>query len=251
MALPGRVPGGRIGNRLGDADARGQLPARGRAAQGRSSVARGAGRKAGEEKHHGEARSAGLYRCRRSGSAASSGCLLSRDVEAIARSAAVSGIAGPRASGDDRPLSTGLRQPHARLSIAGEEPQGRGRDARAFADARRAARFGARALQRLHRDSHLLALRRRPRHVRPQDHSRIARGHAAAPLLAGPAPRRVERAGARKLEGDHPVRIADRRADVLVRRFPKCHGQLRSRRIHRRPQSRFPKTRHPQRLDCL
>ena len=46
-----------------------------------------------------------------------------------------------------------------------------------------------------------------------------AGGHAAASLPAGAAPRRVERRGAGRLEGNHPVRIDHRRADVLVRGF--------------------------------
>ena len=57
VALPGRLQHGRIGDRLGDQDARRQLPSRGRVAQSRSSFARRARSKGRSQEHNREARS--------------------------------------------------------------------------------------------------------------------------------------------------------------------------------------------------
>ena len=76
-------------------------------------------------------------------------------LEADARGAEVSGRARPEIGGDDRSLPAGLRQPHARLSAAGEEPRGRRGAARTLAEARHLPRERARALQRLGGDPDL------------------------------------------------------------------------------------------------
>ena len=58
-------------------------------------------------------------------------------------------------------------------------------------------------------------------------------GDSASSLLARAAPGRLQRRGAAGLEGDHPLRGADRCADVLVRRLPERDLELRRLRLHR------------------
>lgn len=67
---------------------------------------------------------------------------------------------------------------------------------------------------------------------------RAAARHAAAPVLAGSAPGHLQRAGATREPGDHPLRGAARRADVLVRGLPPRDVELRGRGFHRRSPER-------------
>ena len=55
--------------------------------------------------------------------------------------------------------------------------------------------------------------------------------------LPGPHAGRVERRGAGRIERNHPVRSADRCADVLVRGHPPRDRELRRERLHRRSQA--------------
>ena len=70
--------------------------------------------------------------------------------------------------------------------------------------------------------------------LRAEDHAAPAQRHAAAPVLAGAASRRLELAGAAGVEGDHPVREPDRRMHVLVRGPPQRHRGLRRGGLHGR-----------------
>ena len=54
----------------------------------------------------------------------------------------------------------------------------------------------------------------------------LREGHAAAPVSAGAASRRVERGGTGSLQGNHPVRGPHRCADLLVCGVSQRHGQL-------------------------
>ena len=124
-----------------------------------------------------------------------------------------------RARGLDHPelidaLQARLCQPHA-----GPAPAGQERARPAPNCAARLQQIGMlreqrpRALQRLAGGARVRRRRPRDRGLRPQDPRRPAHGHAAAPVPAGPAPRRVERARrCAAVERDHPVRSADRRA---------------------------------------
>ena len=84
-------------------------------------------------------------------------------------------------------------------------------------EARHPARIGSRALQRLAGDpdrstgGEVVGMygRKILDNLRP--------GTPLSPLSAGAASRRVEPRSAGRVEGDHPLRGADRRADVLVR----------------------------------
>ena len=53
------------------------------------------------------------------------------------------------------------------------------------------------------------------------------------------------------LEGNHPVRGAHRRADLLVCGVPPCYHQLRRERLYQRDQSGVPKARHPGKFTSL
>jgi DNA primase catalytic core len=65
------------------------------------------------------------------------------------------------------------------------------------------------------------------------DHLRA--GTPGALVSARPAPRRVQPGRARRQRRDHRLRVADRRADVLVRRVPARHRLLWRGRVHCRP----------------
>ena len=151
--------------------------------------------------------------------------------------AGVSGEARPDASGDDRALPAGLRQPDAGLPAAGRRTARRAR--RCAGRLQRlgdAARVGARALQRL---AGVPGLRSLDGEVvgdlRAQDHGEAAEGTPLHLYLPGPHRGVWNEEALSKLEGNHPVRVADRRADVLVRGVPQRDGQLRRERLHRRP----------------
>src|SRR5208337_5380776 len=110
-------------------------------------------------------------------------------VETEPRGAAVSATAQPGPSGNARSLPAGLLQSHARLSSAGEEPEGRSRGADALAENRPATRaIRTRAFFRVRRLSGDRPGRQHHRNVRPQDHAKSPAGNAAAYLSAGAAP---------------------------------------------------------------
>jgi len=79
--------------------------------------------------------------------------------------------------GDDRALQAGLRQPHAGLPAAGQEPQEQRRNPRPPAAARHPARVGPRALRRVGGHPRL-----RPRRQR---HPNLREGTPLYPYLAG------------------------------------------------------------------
>ena len=62
---------------------------------------------------------------------------------------------------------------------------------------------------------------------------------------------RVERRGAGCFEGNHLVRGAHRRTDVLVRGLSPCDHELRHQRLHRRAPGCVPKVRHEENLHRL
>ena len=80
--------------------------------------------------------------------------------------------------------------------------------------------------------------------VRAQDHAEPAHGNARSPVSAGSACGGVERRGADRVEGNHPVRSLDRCADVLVRGLPQRDHQLRGERLHRGTPGSVQKARH-------
>jgi DNA primase len=61
------------------------------------------------------------------------------------------------------------------------------------------------------------------------------RRNAVALVLARSAPRRLQRARLGGVRGDRADGVADRRAHVVLRRVPACHGLLRHRGVHHRP----------------
>lgn len=121
----GACQGRRVGNRLGDAQPRRQLPSCGRTVAQRASVALRAGARRLQGDHRrGEAGDAVRDQHRRSARVAPGGRLLPRNAEAKSRSAALSGRPRPHASGDDRALQAGLCQPYARLQPPGNRKVG-------------------------------------------------------------------------------------------------------------------------------
>ena len=62
-----------------------------------------------------------------------------------------------------------------------------------------------------------------------------------SPVPSGADAWRVERGGVRRFQRNHPLRIAHRRADVLVRGPSQRDGQLRRKRLHQRPRAAFEK----------
>ena len=72
----------------------------------------------------------------------------------------------------------------------------------------------------------------RGRGLRPQDRPQPGERRRFPPLPARPAPRRLEPARLPRVAGDHPVRGADRRPDLLVLRLSQRLGDLRRQRLH-------------------
>ena len=71
------------------------------------------------------------------------------------------------------------------------------------------------------------------------------------PVPGRPAPRPLEPGRAPRAPGGHPLRVADRRPDLLVRGLPKRHRRLRHQRLHRRPPRELRRLRHPPGADRL
>ena len=228
VALPGRVQRGRLGHRLGDADQGRELPACGGTAARRSSFFSRRRRPRGAEGHR---RRSSM---RRSTADADDQEALRQVVDYYHETLKESPEALRYLEG------RGLTHPemieHFQLGFANrtlgyrlpeKNRKERRGDARALAAARHPARERATSTSTarlvipvLRSEGDVLG------DLRPQDHDEPARGNAAAPLPAGSASRRVERRGAAGVEGNHPVRIADRRADVLVRGLPQRDGEL-------------------------
>ena len=153
MALPGRLQHRRLGDRLDDQDARRQLPPRRRAAQSRSSRAcpRRSRRSSARTRPRSSHRRSTL-RCRRPArSLPAWSAIYHETLKQIARSVAVSRSPRPRASGDDRSLQAGLRQPHARPTGCRRRTARPGRSCAAVCSGSAScARERPRALERLH-----------------------------------------------------------------------------------------------------
>ena len=196
MALPGRVPGGRVGDRLGDAGPGRQLPPRG----GAAALGPAAGGGGGGLAVVAGAAGAGRGGCRGRGAAAPGGRLLPRDLEGEPGGAGLPGVARAPAPGGDRALPARLRQPDAGLPAAGEGGHRGGGDPRAAAEARHPARERARALQRLAGDpglrrgraasSRSTAARSRPGCARARRCISTCRARTAASSTCRPWPRR-------------------------------------------------------------
>jgi DNA primase catalytic core len=71
-----------------------------------------------------------------------------------------------------------------------------------------------------------------------------AAGNRLPPVSARPASGGVERRGARRKQGDHPLRGAHRCAHLLVRGLPQRHRRLRGRGLHRRSLGGLQEVRH-------
>ena len=190
-------------------------------------------------------------RRRRPGAPPPGGRLLPRDLEGLEEGDAVPGLPGDRPPGGDRALPAGLREPHPGLSPPGQDPEGGRRGPGAPGEARDLARERPRALQRLARDPGLRRDGPGDGDLRAQDHPGAQEAGAPPPLPARPAPGRLERAGPPGVEGGDPHRVADRRADLLVRGLPERHGRLRGQRPDRRPPGGLRPVRHRARAPGL
>src|SRR5271157_6364865 len=153
LALPRRLPGGRLGHRLGDAGRGRLLPACRRAALGGLSAVRLCRRGRTREALHGaEAPDGDRARSRGCAAALAGDRVLPRDAPAVARGARVPGEARHRIERGRLPLQARLREPHARLSPPRQEPPRGSRDPGAAAADWSPASLRPRALQWLARD---------------------------------------------------------------------------------------------------
>ena len=132
-----------------------------------------------------------------------------------------------------------------------EEPRKRARRCGAAAAARHPPRVGARALQRLGGDSGLRPRRRRGRRCTGARSRRTCARERRCTCICRARTKACGTKRRSRLEGDHPVRGADRRADVLVRGLPQRDRELRRERLHRRPPRGAPEVRHEESLHRL
>ena len=246
LALPRRLPGGRLGDRLGDEGRGRQLPPRRRAAARRRFRRR--------RLLDGAARSARPCRSspRRSSCDADDQELLApgrrllpRDAEGEPRGARVPREARPRAS--PRSIerfqlgfanrTLGYRLP-AKNRKAGAEIRGRLQTLGILRESGHEHFNGSLVIPIFDEEGRVAELYGRKITRRP------AHGHAAAPLPARPAPRRLERRGAASQSKEIILCEAlHRRADLLVRGLPQRDRELRRRGLHRtttwRPSRRY------------
>ena len=151
-----------------------------------------------------------------------------------------------RRRGGDRAIQAGVCRSLARPAATCQAARAVVRAARAAGAAGGVPRERARALHRLAGDPGARCGGPGGGGVWPQDHRQFAARHAAASLFAGTASRGVEPAWHRRerRRGD-PVRGADRRTDLLVRRLSQRHRFLWGGRVHRRACGSIPAAQRP------
>ena len=242
VALPGGLPGGRVGHRLGDAHPGGELPPRRRAAA----------RRPGASDRSGPCPRCAQTSVRQAAPPARAPTpatprLLAQVVDYYhadpARLARGPRLTSPGARSTTltlierfpprvTPTAPSATACPTKQTKDGAEVRGRLQRLGVLRDVR------PRALQRLARRPGLRHLWRRRRDATAASSTDDLRtGHAAHLYLPGPAPRRLERGRPRRRRGD-PLRVAHRRAQLLVLRVSQRHRLLRHRRLHRRPPAR-------------
>ena len=149
--------------------------------------------------------------------------------------------ARPEIGGDGRALPAGLLQSHAGLPAAGQEPRRRRAQRGRLQELGILRERAGTSTSRFAGDSDLQSNGEVVQMYGRKITRQSAAGNAVSLVPAGTTSRGVERRGADRVERNHPVRSADRRADVLVRGLSQRDHQLRSERLHRGPPGGFQK----------